>query len=193
MKSEPAKTTKNNITLINNINMTSVRLSLKKFTQDEVEFNVVHELNPQLMQYIRDPLPEKETRQRTVDKAIDWCGEEKEWVLIAVYHLNSNDYMGLVCFRYESIENDTVEIGWRLGEEFHGSGYATEASLCLLDFVKANIKPHKVVAYCIADNTASSNIMSKLGMQKEAHMREFCKLGGQWFDEAIYGLILDND
>ena len=82
-------------------------------------------------------------------------------------------------------------MGWRLGHEAMGKGYATEAAKSVLHFIKTEVKPHKVVAYCVAENSASTNIMTKLGMEKEAHLRQYSKLGGEWFDEAIYGLILN--
>lgn len=175
---------------INTFNHQTDRLSIKKFTSVEVPHNIKQEMDPELMRYIRDPLPLTETKQRTLDKAREWTGEEQEWALLAIREKSSNDYIGMVCLRYESIINDTIEIGWRLGHNFHGKGYATEAAKGLLDFIKNQIKPHKVVAYCVAENTASSNIMLKIGMQKEGHLRQFCQLGGKWHDEAIYGTIL---
>jgi RimJ/RimL family protein N-acetyltransferase len=179
------------INRVNQLNLKSERLSIKKFAECDVEFNVQHEMNPDIMRYISDPVSIEKSRKKTLSRAKPWNGEEQDWALFAVRLSNSNDYIGIVCLSYESIENDTVELGWRLGPEHHGKGYATEAALCLLDFIKTTIKPHKVVAYCVSENTGSSNIMSKLGMQQEACLREFCKLGGQWHDESIYGLILN--
>ena len=182
---------KETIEKINNLDLASDRLSIKKFAKPDIEFNIQHETNPEIMRYIRDPCPIEETREKTEKCAKQWTGNEQEWTLMAVRHLKTNDYVGMVCFRYESIENDTVEIGWRLGLEHHGKGYATEAACYFLDFIKSTIKPHKVVAYCVSENTASSNIMTKLGMQQEGCLRQFSKLGGEWFDEAIYGLIVN--
>lgn len=188
---EKPKTTKEIINKINMLSLKTERLQLSKFSTQDIEANVSHEMNPEIMRYIRDPRSYEETLKKTTEVAQDYSGNESDWVLIAIRDKNSDVYMGMLCFRYESIENDTVEIGWRLGLEFHGKGFATEAAQALLDFIKTEIKPHKVVAYCVKENTASSNIMSKLGMQQEACLREFSKLGGQWFDEAIYGLILN--
>ena len=179
------------IETINNTYLKSERLSITKFNRQDIELNVQHEMNPEIMRYIRDPLTIEETRKKTLKCAKNWKGNEQEWALMAVRLLDSKIYIGMVCFRYESIENDTVEIGWRLGLEHHGKGYATEAANCFLDWIKSEIKPHKVTAYCVAENTASSNIMKKLGMQQEGCLREFSKLRGQWFDEDIYGIILN--
>lgn len=191
MSQKTPKTNDKIIDIINHINLKSKRLSITKFSDADIEANVKHEMNREIMRYIRDPLPVEETREKTIKCAKNWKGEEQEWTLMAVRLIDSQEYIGMVCFRYESIENDTVEIGWRLGLEFHGKGYATEAANCFLDCIKSKIKPHKVTAYCVAENLASSNIMIKLGMQQEACLRQFSKLGGKWFDEAIYGLILD--
>lgn len=182
--------TKEVIKKINTLNLSTERLQITKFTSEDIEANIVHEMNPAIMRFIRDRRSYEETLKKTTEVAQDYSGNESNWVLCAIRLKESNEYIGMVCFRYESIENDTVEIGWRLGLEFHGKGYATEAAQAFLSFLKTEIKPHKVVAYCVNENTASSNIMTKLGMQQEACLREFSKLGGKWFDEAIYGLIL---
>jgi RimJ/RimL family protein N-acetyltransferase len=189
MKKPQAK--KNIIKKINSLNLSTERLQLTKLNSEDIESNVAHEMNPEIMRYIRDPSSYEKTLKKTIKVAKDYSGKEADWVLFAIRLKEYNAYVGMVCFRYESIENNTVEIGWRLGLEFHGKGYATEAAQAFLDFLKTEIKPHKVVAYCVKENTASSNIMTKLGMQQEACLREFSKLGGKWFDEAIYGLILD--
>ncbi len=191
-KNTSPKTEQHVIDLINHLGLETQRLKLKKFIEKDVEFNVEHAMNPKIMRYIKDPQTIEETRKITLQIAQDWIGSEGDWVLFATTLKDTGQYIGMVCFRYESIENDTVEIGWRLGLEYHGKGYATEAAQALLDFIKQKIKPHKVVAYCVAEHTGSSNIMIKLGMQHEATLREFSKLGGKWFDEAIYGLILNS-
>ena len=191
MNNKTPQTTDKVIKAINSLDLTTERLSIKKFGEAEIEYNVKHEMDAEIMRYIRDPSSIEETREKTEKCAKDWSGNESDWVLFGLRLKSTNEYIGMVCFSYESIENDTVEMGWRLGHEAMGKGYATEAAQKVLDFIKTEIKPHKVVAYCVAENIASSNIMTKLGMEKEAHLRQFCKLGGQWRDEAIFGLILD--
>ena len=191
MRSKNPQSNNNIIDLINSIDFNSDRLNLKKFSISELDHNIEHEMNPIIMQYIRMPLPLPEVRKKTMKAAKKWDGYEGDWMLIALRLRRSNEYIGMLCFRYESIENDTVEIGWRLGLEYHGKGYATEAAQCFLTFLKNKIKPHKIVAYCLADNSASANIMGKLGMQQEACLRQAFKINQQWHDELIYGLILE--
>jgi RimJ/RimL family protein N-acetyltransferase len=191
MRSKNPQSNNNIIDLINSIDFNSDRLNLKKFSISELEYNIEHEMNPTIMQYIRTPLPLGEVRKKTLQAVAKWSGYESDWVLLGLRLNHSNEYIGMLCFRYESIENDTVEIGWRLGLEHHGKGYATEAAQCFLTFLKNKIKPHKVVAYCLAKNIASAKIMHKLGMQQEACLRQAFKINNQWHDELVYGLILE--
>jgi RimJ/RimL family protein N-acetyltransferase len=179
-----------NIEKINNLKLSTQRLDLTKFSSKDVVHNVEHEMNPEIMRYIKDPQTREKIKKETIKFAKDYSGKESDWVLFATWIKETDNYVGMVCFRYESIENNTVEMGWRLGLEYHGKGYATEAAKAVLEFIKSEIKPHKVMAYCVAENTGSSNIMKKLGMQQEGCLREYGQLGGKWFDEAIYGLII---
>jgi len=192
MPNKKLQATQKVIELINHLNLNTERLKLKKFVEKDVEFNVEHAMNPEIMRYIKDPQTIEETRKITLQIAQDWTGSEGDWVLFAITLENTGEYIGMVCFRYESIENDTTEIGWRLGLEHYGKGYATESAQALLNFIKKEIKPHKVMAYCVAENSASFNIMKKLGMQQEGCLRQFSKLGEKWFDEAVYGLIVNS-
>lgn len=191
MPAENPKATAKVIELINTLKLDTERLKIRKFGEQDIEANVRHEMNPELMQYIRDPVSEDETRQKSHEVAQAWSGQEQQWSLLSVRLQDNQDFAGVLSFRYESIANDTIELGWRLHSDYHGKGYASEAAKALLQFIKNNIKPHKVVAYCTAENTASSNLMKKLGMTQEGRLRQFCKLNGKWCDEDIYGLVLD--
>lgn len=177
---------------INSLHIESDRLKLTKFSKADVDKNIQHESDPEIMKFIRDPLPPQEIQSKSKAMACDWSGQELDWCLIGLRLKTSNQYVGIVSFRYESIDNDTLEIGWRLHTDFHGFGYATEAAKTFLDFLISELNPHKVVAYCVSENKASSNIMKKLGMEQEACFREYSKLGGKWFDEDVYGLINPN-
>jgi RimJ/RimL family protein N-acetyltransferase len=180
---------------VNELNLTTPRLVLQKFSRRDVEHNVRHELDAGLMRYIRDPWDEPTTRTRSQRLARAWTGKEGVWALCAIRPRQSaaqaDSYLGLVCLRYESVANATLEIGWRLGAENHGQGLATEAAVALLDFISTALRPHKVVAYCVPENIPSTRIMAALGLQREGLLRAAEKIAGQWQDIAVYGRIMD--
>ena len=61
---------------------------------------------------------------------------------------------------------DTCELGWILAREYHGFGYATEAALAVMKYAKEEIGINHFIAHCDSENTASENVMKKLGMTK---------------------------
>lgn len=57
-----------------------------------------------------------------------------------------------------------VEIGWRFAPEVWGKGYATEAARSIMKHGFDDLKLKRIVSICHIKNTASENIMKKLGM-----------------------------
>jgi RimJ/RimL family protein N-acetyltransferase len=56
-----------------------------------------------------------------------------------------------------------VEIGWRLGAEFRGLGYATEAGRAWLDYGFEVLGLDEIISIYEPDNVASGAVMAKLG------------------------------
>ena len=60
-----------------------------------------------------------------------------------------------------------VEIGWRLGRECWGHGYATEAAAELLRFAFTRAGLDRVVSIRHIGNAQSERVMDKLGLRFE--------------------------
>jgi RimJ/RimL family protein N-acetyltransferase len=58
-----------------------------------------------------------------------------------------------------------VEIGWLLGKEFWGQGYAPEAAQAWLDYAFDELEFPEVVAWTTETNLPSQRVMQKLGMR----------------------------
>jgi len=179
---------------INTLKLETERLVLSKITVNDFDTMVAHEQNEKLMRYIR-PITSLEKSKEKIQLCIDdWLGEEGQWLML-VAHLKSessqsNELIGMVCLNFESLEFKRVEIGYRFHYDFHGKGYAFEAAKCVRDFLFEQVKIHKLLAYCVADHQASYSLMEKLGMQREACLRQHSKLADKkWHDELIYGLL----
>lgn len=59
------------------------------------------------------------------------------------------------------------ELGWIINKRYWGNGYATEAALYVKKFALNSLKVMKLVAHCDVRNTASSNVMKKIGLSLE--------------------------
>ena len=63
-------------------------------------------------------------------------------------------------------DDDYCELGYWLGREYWGRGYATEASNSLLNYVRENTSLRKFRANVYKENIASSKVLQKLGFKQ---------------------------
>ena len=57
-----------------------------------------------------------------------------------------------------------IEIGWRLGVEYWGHGYATEAAQAVVKDAFERLHLQEIVSFTAVDNMRSRAVMSRLGM-----------------------------
>jgi RimJ/RimL family protein N-acetyltransferase len=63
----------------------------------------------------------------------------------------------------------------------------------LVEYLKNNLKVNKIMAYCDNENTASMNIMNKLGMKREGLLVRHFRINNKWRDEGIFSIIVQSD
>ncbi len=75
--------------------------------------------------------------------------------------------VGLITPPWEAHFTPCVEIGWRLGYQYWGQGYATEAAQAVLryGFEKCGLK--EIVSFTVPKNKASIRVMEKIGMHRD--------------------------
>ncbi|HEY9339042.1 MAG TPA: GNAT family protein, partial [Kribbella sp.] len=73
--------------------------------------------------------------------------------------------------------------------DFHGRGYAAEASVELLRLGFEELGMHRIIGRLDFRNTGSSNLLRRLGLRQEAHFvrNEFLK--GEWTDELVFAML----
>jgi RimJ/RimL family protein N-acetyltransferase len=64
-----------------------------------------------------------------------------------------------------------VEVGYTLGRDFWGLGYATESAGAVRDYALNGLGAERVIALIIHGNTASENVARKLGLEYERDIR----------------------
>ena len=84
------------------------------------------------------------------------------------------------------------EIGYWVCPEDQGQGYATEAAKLGLRYAFNERGLHKVMARVLEGNTASRQVLEKLGFEEEGHLQEHYFVNGEYIDTYIFGLLNDN-
>ncbi len=112
----------------------------------------------------------------TEERAEEWLNNINEDDLL--FSIFINDLLiGGVGLSFE--ENNDYDLGFWIARDYWGKGYATEAAMGLIRFVKKELKPKKIKACHIKGNTGSSNVLRRLGFEKIGECEEFFLSRGQ--------------
>jgi len=87
------------------------------------------------------------------------------------------------------IEGRNAEMGYCFNPEYWGHGYATEAAQALVTFGFKEKGVHRIYATCRPGNSSSANVMRRLGMQQEGHLREHMYHKGQYHDSYLFSIL----
>ena len=71
-----------------------------------------------------------------------------------------------------SVSGDEAEIGWILHRDYWKQGFGTEMGNEMLRLGFEEIKLHRIVAHCDAENYGSFRVMEKIGMRREGFFLE---------------------
>lgn len=85
--------------------------------------------------------------------------------------------------------DDKAELGYWMGKPFWNKGYVTEAAAALIDFGFKELQINKIYATYFLHNPASGRIMEKIGMEKEALLKQHLKKEGEYFDILMYSVL----
>lgn len=177
------------VQLAEHLELTSDRLVVRRVREHDVPTAIAHEEDRRIMRWIRDPLPRDEIEERVLQTLAPWDAADGRWLVLTVADRASDDMLGIVCCRVTTAETQTVEVGYRLHPDHQRQGLAFEAMTRFLDFLFGEAGARRIVALCDGRNEASWRLMEKLGMQREAALREHYLLGGEFCEELVYGLL----
>ena len=87
-------------------------------------------------------------------------------------------------------DNDwEADIGYELNPENWGCGYATEAAQAMVNFGFQELGLDRISSWCIAENTASTRVLERLGFRLEGRFRRKEYFKGRWWDTLTYALL----
>jgi RimJ/RimL family protein N-acetyltransferase len=145
----------------------TARLILRPWRDSDLPLFAEQNADPVVMRYLVGPL----ARQQSDD-----------YVAQAVRHLAETGYckwaveapgvapfigaVGLSRVKFEASFTPAVEVAWRLHRNYWGFGYATEAARAAIEDGFTRVGLQEIVALTVPGNTASQQIMQRLGMTR---------------------------
>ena len=144
-------------------------------------------------QYWRDVPIEPPTLKSIKAMADRWLSDQEkeprtDFFLAAVAKA-TGDLIGEAILHIRSLRSQQGEIGWGVGQDHIGHGFATEIGSAMLDLAFDRLNLHRVYAQCRIENQASRRIMAKLGMREEGVLRENLLARGSWWSSVQCSIL----
>jgi RimJ/RimL family protein N-acetyltransferase len=80
-------------------------------------------------------------------------------------------------------------LGYRIHPKFWNQGFATEASLRVIQFAFNDLELHRIHTGCTTTNLSSNRVLEKLGFRLEGTSKESFPIGNRWYDYNLYGML----
>ncbi len=143
------------------------RLLLRRWTPADAEPFAIINADPEVMQHIDEPLTRAQSDAflARIQSQFDdvgyglWAVEVRETGSLV-------GFTGLAVTGHSAPTTSAIEVGWRLGREAWGHGYATEAATAALDLAFGTLALEEVVSITTPGNLRSQAVMRRLGMQR---------------------------
>ncbi|BCB91296.1 GNAT family N-acetyltransferase [Phytohabitans suffuscus] len=167
------------------------RLTLRPFTMGDLdpvwEYQRLPEVAAHMLWEPRDVVGVKVALERMVRE--DRLASEGDCLSLAVVERERGLLVGQVELVWLSERHRQGEIGYVLDPRRQGAGYATEAAREVLRLGFEGLRLHRIIGRCSAANTASAALLERLGMRREAHLRQNSLVKNAWRDEYLYAML----
>lgn len=97
--------------------------------------------------------------------------------------------IGDIAIWLDGTDPTKAEVGWVLDPAAGGHGFASEAAIAVLNMAFDDCELRRVVAQMDARNTASAKLAERIGMKKEAHLRQDWWSKGEWTDTLVFAML----
>jgi RimJ/RimL family protein N-acetyltransferase len=140
------------------------RLILREWRESDVDMFASLSADPEVMEYLQ--LADRAASDALALRIRDHFVKHGFgfWAVEIPGQVPFIGFVGLMVTRYQAHFTPSVEIGWRLGREHWGKGYATEAAKASLDFGFRTLALSEIVATTVPLNRRSRAVMDRLGM-----------------------------
>jgi RimJ/RimL family protein N-acetyltransferase len=143
------------------------RLTLRRFTADDVDNLVELDSDPQVMRYINGgrPTPRTEVENAVLPRLLGYYERYEAYGAWAAVERATGDFLGWFALHpRDDAPPDDVELGYRLRRSAWGQGLATEGSRALVDKAFTDLGAERVFAETMTVNAASRRVMEKAGL-----------------------------
>ena len=143
----------------------------------ETERLLITEFDLSMVESVHKNSLDEDNRRFVPDEVFETIEDARETVefLMSVYESGDGPYVYPVLLKdgtnvgYVQLVpiEEGYEVGYHIGKEYTGNGYATEALGAFLEDIMPKKNLDTVYGICLAENAASVKVLEKCGFQKE--------------------------
>ena len=169
------------------------RLCLRPFTRGDVEAVFAYRQRPDVARHLFDDPMSREQCTELVQTRVGqtFLMADEDSIVLAIERRDDQHLVGEISLILRSAASRQGELGYLLHPEAQGSGYATEAAARMLELGFAGAGLHRIYARCSIHNLPSWRLMERLGLRREAHLRDHVFVKGEWAEELVYAQLED--
>jgi RimJ/RimL family protein N-acetyltransferase len=162
------------------------RLTLRQFTEDDVDNLFDLNSDPEVMRYINGgkPTPREEIRNEIIPFHLGVYQRFDGFGTWAAEARSGKDFLGW--FHFRLVEGKGIDLGYRLRRAAWNNGYATEGSRALIRKGFTDLDVQRVFGHTMAVNAASRRVLEKSGL---ALVRTFPYDGPDAIDGSEHGEV----
>lgn len=167
----------------------TARLLLRPFTEEDKDAIYALMTNATVLRYWDTP---PWTERARADRFLARCKEmeqEGSGVRLAIERIADGMFIGWCAFMQWNPDFRSALIGYCLGEEAWGHGFATEAAGAMVQWAFDTLDLNRIQSEADTRNRASERVLEKLGFVREGTLRENCIVNGDVSDSSVYGLL----
>ena len=169
------------------------RLTLRRYLATDYDDLLRLQSSPDVTRFLLyDPKTPEQVKEslagRLTDVPMDTDGQA---LTVAVILRETGQHVGEVTLFAQNAKQRTGEIGFVFHPDFHGRGFAAEASTELLRLGFEELGMHRIIGRLDARNTGSANLLRRLGLRQEAHFVRNEHLKGEWTDELVFAMLAE--
>jgi ribosomal-protein-alanine N-acetyltransferase len=165
------------------------RLVLRQLTVDDSE-NWFKNLSDDGVAVLigMEPLENVEDSKSIINSFIDRY-EKKNGMAWAIILKEDESFIGTCSYEKIDSHNLSGEIGYDLLRKYWGNGFMAEALSVIIDYGFESLRLNRIEAHTAAINSASRNLLRRLGFFEEGVFRESSFFRGEFRDDCQYSLL----
>jgi [ribosomal protein S5]-alanine N-acetyltransferase len=133
-----------------------------------------------------------------LDHARAWIGQQQREatrgraINFAIDLRSTGALIGSVGLRDIDPEHLQAELGFWIGREWWGNGYAREAAAAVIAFGFEKLGLNRICAHHMNRNPAAGRTLEAAGMKREGYLRQRVRKWGTYEDVVLYAVLRDD-